>query len=234
MKGPGYVTQSVQLPNNLLRSIGCNWTCCVWDAKPDAAYMDAVLKTYENAFGPGLLVCGSIVKVREAWKRWKNWVILPYNEPSQWMQDAPMFPPEELAIIYKQLAREKIKAGGPNLGIVPADADYIKRFKAEGGVASPWVNHSYGRTLAQIPSTEIISEHGMDPVLPPSKKLAWALEAIRSGKTLAIYQAVDTVGEGWMVNANYTKPWELTADGVALRDALAPSPVSADATGGVV
>ncbi len=233
--GPGYVTQSADPTPSLLRAIGCNWVCQVWDEKPDVAYMDRLIGTYQDVFGTGVLVCTSMAKARIAGKRWKNQIIVPYNEPQD--PEQQYLGPEELATVVRTLQAEGIKIGGPNVGIVPDDADYIKRFYAEltakrAPKPAYLVNHLYKRTVSDIAPGEIISEAGPDPkIADETLRALWYLDVIRSGATVALFQAVDTGrSDGCMVNDSYASPWRLNECGkviaAALKAAAVPPAVS--------
>lgn len=229
--GLGYIVQGVlDLPIDMLKSIECQWVTMVWHDDLSPAQVDQMVAHYKP-FGQSLMVCGSLEKARIAYFRYgtQGVVPIPFNEPD--LKDFQYVGPEELGVIEKWLSTRGYKFGGPNVSDLVSSKSYYDRWLKEGSHPTLLVNHLYGRTPAEMLKGEIISEWGSVPRVFGQDRVDFALAALKSGKPICLYQAVNVDDAGFIENANYTKPWFLNKEGQMLAGAIkqlsnpTPSPI---------
>lgn len=210
-RGMGFVVQGVQYDLSLLKALGCQWVVMVQEDWMTPADVLSLVQHYRG-FGTGLLVCLSMKAMKTAPSG-----VIPIlgNEPDQkeWFR-----PADEHAAICRELTRQGIHWGGPNTSGVSPTSSWLSEWNA---TPTYRVEHAYGKTIAELSGNTIFAECGPEGEFADSRRLQYAIDLKRSGKTCAMFQAshfIDPVDSG-----DWSKGWKLSALGVAFKAAISPA-----------
>ncbi len=246
--GPGFCANSTDIPATLHRKLGGQWVQVDWDDPKKQEVMFDIVRIYQAAQLPVMLICHTVGQVQKAHAVFKNTIDYKYRvEPN--VKEMDYIDTEEYCWLLNKLYSLGIRVWGPSFSHWRSPKpEWDTRtqwedFKRYGGLLRvkglSWHGYEWNpedmprvakEIRAEIPASLplCISEWGPSPfIIDPSQRADWhrrAQKACVAAKVPAALYRIAEVGDntGFVENAGYTKPWELNAAGTALAKMVAP------------